>query len=74
MLAGVIGLIASEAGPAQQMTCPQIITMRNFTGGKMSPDELAKKLDTDPELVRNCLDKNPQDAAKGSQPLAAATK
>jgi hypothetical protein len=73
MIAGVIGLMASDAGAAQQMTCQQIVTMRNFAGGKMSAEELAKKLNTDAETVRNCLDKKPQEAAKGGQPPATAT-
>jgi hypothetical protein len=73
LIAGVIGLMASDAGAAQQMTCQQIVAMRNFAGGKMSSDELAQKLNTDPEVVRNCLEEKPQDAAKGGQPPAAAT-
>jgi hypothetical protein len=73
MIAGVIGLMTSDAGAAQQMTCQQIVAVRSFAGGKMSADELAKKLNTDPETVRNCLDKKPQEAAKGQPPATGAT-
>jgi len=74
VMAGVLGLMASDARAAQQqMTCPQIVTMSRFVGGKMSSDDLAKKLNADPEMVRNCLDKKPQEA-KGVQAPAPATK
>jgi hypothetical protein len=79
MIAGVVGLMASDTWAAQQqMTCPQIIAMRNFAGGKMSADELAKKLNTDVETVRTCLDKKAQEPkgapAPSSTPPSTATK
>lgn len=72
VIAGVLGLVLSDARAAQQLSCAQIVTMKNFAGSKMSPDELAKKLNTDVETVRNCLDKKPQEAT-GTAP-AAPTK
>jgi len=74
VIAGVLGLMAPDTRAAQQqMTCPQIVAMSRFVGGKISSDDLAKKLNTDPETVRNCLDKKPPEA-KGGEAPAPATK
>jgi hypothetical protein len=73
VIAGVVGLMASDAWAAQQMGCAQIVALSRFAGGRTSADELAKKLNTDVETVRNCLDKKPQEA-KGSQAPAPVTK
>ena len=73
VMAGVLGLMVSDARAAQPLTCPQIVAMSRFVGGKISTDDLAKKLNTDVETVRNCLDQKPQEA-KGGQAPAPATK
>jgi hypothetical protein len=73
VIAGVLGLMTSDAGAAQQLTCSQIVGMSQFAGGKMSADELAKKLNTDVGTVRDCLDKKAQET-KGTQAPAPATK
>ena len=73
VIAGVVVLMVSEARAAQQLTCPQIVGLSKFAGGKNSPEDLAKKLNTDVETVRNCLEKKAPDA-KDSPAPAPATK
>ena len=73
VIAGIVGLMASDARAAQQLGCTQIVAFSRLAGGKTSADELAKKLNTDVETVRNCLDKKAEEA-KGSQAPAPATK
>jgi hypothetical protein len=72
-IAGVVGLMVSDARAIQQMSCAQIAALSRFAGGKSSADELAKRLNIDAETVRNCLDKKAQEA-KDSHASAPATK
>jgi hypothetical protein len=73
VIAGVLGLMASDARAAQQPNCRQIAALNRFAGGKLSPEELAKKINADVETVRSCLDQNAQ-KGKPSQAPASATK
>jgi hypothetical protein len=70
VIAGVLGLVVSDVRAAQQLTCPQIVAMKNFAGGKMTTDELAQKLNTDVETVRKCLDQKPPVAKTSPAPAA----
>ncbi len=72
-ITGVLGLAAPAVRAAPQPTCTQIVALRNFGGGKVTAEELAKRLNTDVETVRNCLDKKPQAAkSKPTTPAPAA--
>lgn len=64
-MVGVPGVQAESKG------CAEIVAASEESDGALSAEELAKKLDTDVETVRNCLDKKaapPSKPASGTQP------
>jgi len=69
----ITGLVALASDARAELDCKQIVTMSHFFAGKVSAEEMAKRLNTDVEMVRNCLDKKPQDT-KSNQAAPPATK
>lgn len=57
-VAVIAGLFVVAAGAARAETkgCAEIVAASDESGGKLSADELAKKMHTDVQTVRHCLD------------------
>jgi hypothetical protein len=77
MLARVVGIaviagalaIGVTAARAESKGCAEIVAASEESGGKLSADELAKKMNTDVQTVRHCLDaKAPAPKAAGAEP------
>jgi len=66
-IAVIAGALAcgATASRAESKGCAEIVAASEESGGKLSADELAKKMNTDVQTVRNCLD------AKGAAPKPA---
>ena len=47
---------ANAAAPPMPQGCAQIVAVLDQGGGELSPEEVAKKTNTDVETVRNCTD------------------
>lgn len=50
------------AGAADSKGCDEIVAAADEAGGSLSAEELAKKVGTDIETVRDCLDKKAKPA------------
>jgi hypothetical protein len=77
MIARVVGIaviagavaIGTPAARAESKGCAEIVAASEQSGGKLSADELAKKMNTDVQTVRHCLDaKAPAPKAAGGEP------
>jgi glutamate dehydrogenase/leucine dehydrogenase len=55
VIAGM-AVIGATTARAESQGCEKIVAASEQAGGGISADELAKKLDTDVQTVRNCLD------------------
>ena len=55
VVAGMV-VIGAAAARAESKGCDEIVAASEQAGGSLSADELAKKLNTDVQTVRNCLD------------------
>jgi hypothetical protein len=56
VVVGAALVIAAPAAQAESPGCEKIVAAYEEAGGSISADELAKKMSTDVETVRNCLD------------------
>jgi hypothetical protein len=67
VIAGMV-VIGATTARAESKGCDEIVAASEESGGKLSADELAKKLHTDVQTVRNCLDaKAPKPGGTPSQ-------
>jgi len=55
VVAGMV-VIGATTARAESKGCEKIVAASEQAGGSLSADELAKKLNTDVQTVRNCLD------------------
>ncbi len=53
---GAMLVMAAPAARAESKGCEKIVAAYEEGGGGISADELAKKMNTDVETVRGCLD------------------
>lgn len=63
------GLVAAAAGAQaepKKLGCQHIQAVSQLSGGRMSADEMAAKLNTDVETVRDCLDNKKAKPSGGS--------
>ena len=70
VIAGVL-VTGATVARAESKGCAEIVAASEESGGKLSADELAKKMNTDVQTVRNCLDakaKAPAPKAAGGEP------
>jgi hypothetical protein len=67
VIAGMV-VIGATTARAESKGCDEIVAASEESGGKLSADELAKKLNTDVQTVRHCLD------AKAPKPGGAPYK
>lgn len=65
MAAVAVLVLAAPAAHAESKGCAEIVAAYEEGGGGLSADELAKKMHTDVETVRGCLDA--ADAKKGEK-------
>jgi hypothetical protein len=67
VIAGMV-VIGATTARAESKGCDEIVAASEESGGKLSADELAKKLNTDVQTVRHCLDaKAPKPSGTPSQ-------
>lgn len=65
VLVGAALVLAAPVVRAESKGCEKIVAAYEEGGGGISADELAKKVGTDVETVRNCLDAADKKKAAG---------
>jgi hypothetical protein len=71
VVVGGILVVGAPGVQAESKGCAEIVAASEESDGALSAEELAKKLNTDIETVRNCLDKKaapPPKPAGGTPP------
>ena len=72
-MAAIAGLlvVGGSVARAESKGCAEIVAASEESGGKLSADELAKKMNTDVQTVRSCLDAKvpaPKPTPQGNAP------
>lgn len=72
-LVALVGLIATgrTALADDKPSCDQVLAQMEKAGGSLSADEVAKKMGTTPERVRECMAKTKDGAAPQPAPGGA---